>query len=114
MSNSIPVNTELAWAAGFFDGEGNAHFCRNSRTVGLSVTQTSLPELQRFQSTLGVGRVYGPYINKGPRNNPHWQYRIKGFQHYQHAMCLLWRFLCQRKKDQLKRAQRSWLEAHPA
>ena len=54
---------ELAWAAGFFDGEGSIY--RDSRgSVRLSANQIRPEPLHRFVQAVGVGRVYGPY---GPK-----------------------------------------------
>lgn len=104
---------ELAWAAGFFDGEGTAHFSRGTRktkiggrttysSIHLSVTQTNLEELERFKAAVGVGYICGPYQNKNPNSKPHWRYFAGAFQHYQHVMTVLWPFLCSRKRAQLK------------
>lgn len=52
--------TELAWAAGFFDGEGS--FSTNKGYITAHVTQADdLPILKRFHRAVGIGRIYGPY-----------------------------------------------------
>jgi hypothetical protein len=64
---------ELAWAAGFFDGDGWAALVRpRSRRSGqpqAQINQSSLdgmPEvLLRFRDAVGVGRVAGPKIEEG-------------------------------------------------
>ena len=68
------LQTELAYAAGFFDGEGNVRL----RKMGaqLCVTQCHREPLDRMQLALGVGQVHGPY---GPYKNsvqPRWEYRV--------------------------------------
>lgn len=58
------MNTELAWAAGFYDGEG----CTSLRkyTNGTIVLECSLGQkdrrpLERFVRAVGFGKVNGPY-----------------------------------------------------
>jgi hypothetical protein len=64
---------ELAWAAGFFDGDGWAALSRQKgRRTGqpqARINQSSLdgvPEvLVRFRAAVGVGRIGGPKIEEG-------------------------------------------------
>jgi hypothetical protein len=59
---------ELAWAAGFWDGEGST-YCNTYKVNGKNyfrikceVTQNHKHILERFQSALeGLGKIYGPY-----------------------------------------------------
>lgn len=98
---------QLAWAAGFFDGEGNAGIY-GSRTVRARIGNTDLAQLQRFMSVVRVGKIYGPYRNgKGIVNGaktytsrPIYFYWVSGFEDVQHLMCLLWSWLSQPKRDQ--------------
>lgn len=65
--------TELAWAAGFWDGEGSAYLSgaldRATRHPQARINQSStagIPEvLTRFRQVLGFGRVQGPYLEEG-------------------------------------------------
>jgi hypothetical protein len=53
--------TDLAWAAGFFDGEGCTFIARRKdlRLVRVAVSQKDLRPLERFQRAIGGhGRVY--------------------------------------------------------
>src|SRR5437016_14314230 len=64
---------ELAWAAGFFDGDGWAALVRaKGRRTGQPHAQINqgsvagVPEvLVRFRNAVGVGRVVGPKIKEG-------------------------------------------------
>ena len=64
---------ELAWAAGFFDGDGWAALVREKhRRTGQPKAQinqgslTGVPEvLLRFRDAVGVGRVAGPKVEDG-------------------------------------------------
>lgn len=66
---------ELAWAAGFFDGEGWAN--RSGRGVHSRMNQASLdgiPDvLTRFHRIVGVGRIKGPVIVEGRQPLYYWQ-----------------------------------------
>jgi hypothetical protein len=78
--------TELAWAAGFYDGEGSTSL-RNQRmntvregvreykyaTEGIS--QIHPETLERFQRAVGVGRVTGPYTSKNKMHSTFWKYQ---------------------------------------
>lgn len=94
---------QLAWAAGFFDGEGhigvvtpksgNAH-------IHIQVVQTEEGPLQRLQTVLNVGRIYGPY-NHGGNRRPYKQLHIDRFESVQHTVCALWPWLSAPKKRQI-------------
>ena len=74
----------IAWAAGFFDGEGtskkiNYHYKtkkglvkKPSQNVCLSVAQADLVPLKRFQRAVGgLGRINGPY-QYAANKRPYW------------------------------------------
>lgn len=63
---------ELAWAAGFFDGEGHTGLQSKSqkyRYLRLTVGQTEPTTLERFQKAVGYGNITGPYPRKGTRKD---------------------------------------------
>jgi hypothetical protein len=66
---------ELAWAAGFFDGEGWAN--RSKRGVQSRINQAGLdgvPEvLTKFRRIVGVGRLKGPVIAEGRQPLYFWE-----------------------------------------
>jgi hypothetical protein len=53
--------TELAWAAGFFDGEGWTS--ASKRTFWLGIAQKDIRPLERFVDAVGVGRIYDNRIH---------------------------------------------------
>jgi len=68
----IRTDTDVAWCAGFFDGEGSVKYYRqvpdkSTRRVGrvilCSVSQNSdnIEVLEFFQSVVGFGKILGPY-----------------------------------------------------
>lgn len=113
-----PNTTELAWAAGFVDGEGC--FVANSRarrkgsvpyrSLNLLISQAGDGEtlfdppyaLFRFKAAVGVGRIYGPYRNR--RDRPIFRYQVSGLEQAQHVIAVLWPFLSPVKRGQAKQA----------
>ncbi len=69
---------ELAWAAGFFDGEGCVHVHRRDQIVQLQVGQTEETTLQRFAKAVGLGNVTGPYDPKRRNSNVYWRWQVYG------------------------------------
>jgi hypothetical protein len=68
------VSTELAWAAGFFDGEGtisqtSAKGTRR-RYLILRIGHVDPRPLRRLVDAIGVGHVRGPYQHK--KGNGRW------------------------------------------
>lgn len=55
--DDAPMELELAWAVGFFDGEGSITLARQ-RYVTCSATQIRIEPLERLQAALGLGRLY--------------------------------------------------------
>lgn len=106
---------ELAWAAGFVDGEGtfsckmrDTESCRKGYPT-FSIQQTgTLIALDRMQKVFGDAGVqvkrYGPY---GPYENnlgkrPHYRLEAYGFEKVQAIMALLWTWLGPIKRAQAK------------
>jgi hypothetical protein len=102
----VCVNRErLAWAAGFFDGEGNTNAFRRppagTYNIQMSVTQIHVDTLVRFQSCLGgIGRLHGPYITKTPGTRPQYEWRLGGFEQVQAGVAMLWEWLTPHKREQ--------------
>ena len=104
---------ELAWAAGFFDGEGNIRAKYNAarsgksekqyRALSCSVGQRDPAALERFRMALGgVGRIYGPLSNRS--QSPMYRWEV-GSKVDVHAVCwLLWRWLGTVKREQFHSA----------
>jgi hypothetical protein len=66
---------ELAWAAGFFDGEGWAN--RSRRGVQSRINQASVggmpAVLSKFHRVVGVGRLKGPHVKEGKQDLYWWE-----------------------------------------
>lgn len=66
----MPSDVELAWCAGFFDGEGSTFIVRRKRItlppraeVKLSIGQAHPAVLERFVQYFDMGKVRGPYLS---------------------------------------------------
>lgn len=103
------VTTELAWAAGFFDGEGSTGSYPNKPGgppyPRVQIKQSDREVLDRFHSAVGVGHVLGPYPPRGALERlPTWSYAAYGAKNTQHICDLLWPFLSSSKQAQFRDA----------
>ena len=94
------MNTELAWAAGFFDGEGTT--CRvkgpTRNATRVSVSQKGLECLLRFQAALGgLGHIY-------ERKCTISLFSIGRIEDVDIALTRLWPYLSGPKREQAQRA----------
>ena len=100
-----PNREELAWAAGFFDGEGctgyaNQHTNKRRGHAYLSVAQAERYPLERFMAAVGFGAIHGPVLMENRK--PKWNYRIDSFEKVQTVIALLWTWLGPTKRAQAK------------
>lgn len=90
----------LAWAAGFFDGDG----CFSGASSRIAtITQTDARILRRFQHVVGLGNIYGPYLSgvqDSWSHQPAFQWRTNTFEHTQALAGMLWFMLGSAKKQQ--------------
>jgi len=104
---------ELAWAAGFFDGEGTiGQYFATRHThpwVKVSIAQVDPAVLYRFQrAVLGLGTVRGPYDRAKWNQRPQYRFDAGSFEQVQAMMALLWRWLSPVKRAQTVQAFRSF------
>lgn len=109
---------ELAWAAGFFDGEGHTRVraVQTNRknpqvTIGLVISQAGAPELlERFKRAVGVGAVNGPYEyrHRRPTQKAFYSYGATSFENVQHCIACLWPWLGSVKRHQALEVLRRW------
>lgn len=103
---------ELAWAAGFFDGEGSTSLSKyrsqpTSPGLAVSIGQIGREALDRFQRAVeGLGRVYEIRTVPGT-----YMFRTSKFEHGQAIIGLLWLFLCSVKRDQAARVLQAYHQA---
>ncbi len=108
-----PRREDLAWAAGFFDGEGNVGFYRNRRWghLRLSVAQTDETILRRFNAAVGgLGRLSGPSQPTGLGKKVFWTLTFYGYEYVQAVVALLWTWLSAPKRAQAKTALGAYFE----
>jgi hypothetical protein len=104
---SVEINREeLAWAAGFFDGEGHTRSRpisnRGRQSPILSVEQVDIRALQRFhKAVLGVGRMYGPYGPYQGNKQPYYRWQTTNLPESIAACGLLWNWLGPVKRGQM-------------
>jgi hypothetical protein len=120
-----PDREALAWAAGFFDGEGSIYIDRDTRRNGrlykaptVSVNQAgehSRDLLERFKSSVGgLGSVTGPYRSKKfPTRKEYHQWQACGFMSSQAIIAMLWEFLGPVKRAKATRVLRECREHDP-
>lgn len=115
-----PDREELAWATGFFDGEGCFSYMERARYGVATIGQTDPRVLERFRDAVRVGKVYGPYRKEYPgrlSKRPQWIYRAHRREHVQAIAAMLWFKLGPIKREQalgvLRRYQNSCRRGHP-
>jgi hypothetical protein len=110
----IKIDThELAWAAGFFDGEGSTTKPSGRARSMAPVIQLGQAEsfpLERFVKAVGFGyiRTYKDKLYKK------WYFymTITKFEHSQQAICMLWKWLGPTKKAQYKKIAIPFIKNH--
>lgn len=98
---------ELAWAAGFFDGEGTTYSNPKIRSIAVQVPNADLELLKRFQSAVGgLGTIGGPYSPSSAKNvltkKDMYKWWACNFEHAQAVIAMLWPFLGSYKRAQAK------------
>lgn len=106
-------NESLAWAAGFFDGEGSTCVMRgkgrNGWGICLTIQQNNRSTLERFAAIIGGDPpIYGPYVYKMKKVNPRYDLRIYGLDRVNKALGLLWPWLGDEKREQAHRARETY------
>jgi hypothetical protein len=94
--------TELAWAAGFYDGEGCTFAKRTGRHwyLNMMVAQNDRRPLDRFVAAIGVGRVRGPIQHTSPRSHEFYRVDLGSVASWK-AINLLWPYLSEPKREQI-------------
>lgn len=91
---------EVAWAAGFFEGEGSITASGGRLTVRIHNTDTE--PLERFASIVVFGEVYGPYERNdrdGYKRKPFWAWVAQEYDALE-VLELLWPWLSARRHGQ--------------
>jgi hypothetical protein len=105
---------ELAWAAGFFDGEGWSSCVNNTGknpSLVIGVNQVCYRTLSRFADAVEIGNTFGPYQPGNPNAKPQYAWKATGYK----AVVILdklWPYLGETKREQATKAKAQW-EARP-
>jgi hypothetical protein len=79
MKEQKPIKTELAWAAGLFDGEGSIGVYKNATSSFLlaRINMCHKEAINHFHDivTVGTGQLYTP---KQKNRRPYWKWRANG------------------------------------
>ena len=110
------ISEELAWAGGFFDGEGSTYLEKHRTHAGyfypvLYVPQSAeigvAPELLRLKSAMnGLGNISG-VRQDGPDGKPYRRWRVVTPLKVQAALHLLWPFIGEVKRAQAQRVMKT-------
>lgn len=100
--------TDLAWAAGFLDGEGciwakahnNPTRGKRDRQLKISAAQVDREVLDRLVSIFGFGKVYGPYPSSSDVGKPYYRWDLNHAANVVAILKLIWPYL-----GTVKRAQ---------
>jgi hypothetical protein len=102
---------ELAWAAGFFDGEGSVTL-RAAGAPSIEISQASMNgepagSLLRFRSAVGsLGHISGPRMLRNRWSKlPQYRWQAASFEHAQAVIAMLWPWLGAQKRRELSAAQ---------
>jgi len=116
-----PNREELAWAAGFFDGEGSVHIAysckrkdgsfRHYPQVSLGQSGVLAPEvLNRFQRAIGmIGKLYGPFKPAKNQKQVRFLLEFSGFAKTQAIMAMLWSWLGTVKRNKFEVVRNAYL-----
>lgn len=89
---------EIAWCAGFFDGEGHTG-CEPNGYIRISVSQVNRQPLERLQAAWGCGIIRFQRSNRVNQND-FFTVTVSGYERCQHVLALMWMFLSEPKRQQ--------------
>ena len=120
---SFSQEHELAWAAGFFGGDGTVSACQASsenpaRYLRARIAQagpTGEPDvLRRFKAALNdAGSIRGPFNPNNPCRQPQYAWQASGSAGVELILQRLWSSLDDAKREQARRAIRLARQAGP-
>jgi hypothetical protein len=91
---------EVAWAAGFFEGEGT--ITQSGGRLVVRLNNTDPEPVYRFANIVGFGEVYGPYQYEQPdrrKRKPFWVWLAEEYEGLE-VLELLWPWLSGRRHCQ--------------
>jgi len=98
-----PDRSEIAWAAGLFEGEGctypNHRKDRPNPVPVMCLSTTDKDVLERFVQVVGVGPM-SARSKKQPQYKQQWVWTISGFERVQAIGAAFWPWLGERRRAQ--------------
>ena len=112
----------LAWAAGFYEGEGSivahSHPVSGYSSISVTVSQASTEPLERFKAALGLGKLVTRPPSKLENRQTMYLWRVCSYERAQAVIAMLWPWLSIRRREQARRAlqlvQAHWTRPHKA
>lgn len=95
-----PTVRDLAWAAGFLEGEG--HFRKTENTQQVQATQVQREPLTRLQRIFG-GKIVRQHKKLRPNQNQCWEWKVCGAR-ARGVMLTMLVFMSPRRKRQIVRS----------
>lgn len=102
------ANEDLAWAGGFFEGEGCFSHCKGGRNtksqVIACIAQVNREALERFKdSVFSIGKIVGPVNPKKNNHSSYYRWYVHGYEGVQAIVAMLWPFLTDKRREQAAR-----------
>lgn len=93
---------DLAWAAGFLEGEGSfsVNTTGNSKIPTVQAAQVQEEPIDRLLKIFPFGRKYGPYQHKRGKQ-PHYRFTTHTLDHSQAIAAAVWQWMSPRRKQQI-------------
>ena len=95
-----PLTVEDAWMAGLFEGEGYISVRTDTKKprVLLGLQMTDFDAVERFYATAGMGRLHGPYDQKGLGTKPTLRWTTSARAEVETLLNRMWDGLCSRRQ----------------
>jgi hypothetical protein len=98
---------EVAWAGGFFEGEGYVSFHREAkrkrRGIVVGVLSTNRESLERFQAAVGVGNITGPRKRRAPTHKLQYVWQTGSISDARSVLDMLWPYLSDQRREKAMR-----------
>jgi LAGLIDADG-like domain len=95
---TTPTDTQIAWAAGLYEGEGYCHLSKKWQQPMVGLTTSDYDVLQTFANIVQVGGIHKPKIR--PQNNKQlYTWQTGSQEGVIHVLTLLMPYLHSRRKE---------------
>ncbi|NOV24164.1 hypothetical protein E5S69_11640 [Cupriavidus necator] len=96
---------EIAWAAGFLEGEGS--FTQSRTCPAVTAAQVQREPLERLQAIFGGTVRLIDRANRKPTEQPHYRWDMYGSKAIA-VMMTLWLLMSPRRKEQIEKVINDW------